>query len=103
MIRSTSTRLAEARLIINGLALACLALLAVTLGEGAIIANMTAKANAAKLEFASADARSAMAHCGAYDVFVTGHDFASADDAHKAALAFVGDGCDYQRGLPHKG
>jgi hypothetical protein len=103
MYRSTSTRLATMTLGAQLLGAACAVLLATTICEGVIIANMTAKANAAKLEFASADARSAMAHCGAYDVFVTGHDFASADDAHKAALAFVGDGCDYQRGLPHKG
>jgi hypothetical protein len=103
MYRSTATRLAMMTLGAQLLGAACAVLFTATICEGVIIADLTAKANASKLEFASADARSAMAHCGGYDVFVTGHDFASADDAQKAALAYLGDGCDYQRGLPHKG
>lgn len=97
MIRSQSTRLAQARAMINGLAVACLALATVAGGE-AIALDNAHKASEA-VSFAEADARAAMAKCGAYDVFIIGHGGASADDARKAALSYVGDGCEYVRGL----
>jgi hypothetical protein len=43
--------------------------------------------------------RSAFAECGAYKVTVTGHDAASADDAFKAALTFLNDGCEIGSGV----
>lgn len=49
------------------------------------------------------EARTYYAQCGAYDVLVIGHDQASGDDARRAALAYVQDGCEYGRGLPPVG
>jgi hypothetical protein len=103
MYRSLTKRLATMTVLAQLATAGCAVFATATVCEAFIIDGMQKKAHAERLEFAAADARSAMAHCGAYDVFIVGHDFASADDAQKAALSYLGDGCDYQRGLPRKG
>jgi hypothetical protein len=99
--RSTFRRLTEQRVISTLLGCAALILATSTLCEGVIIAGM-ANPEPAGLDLTGADARTATAHCGAFDVVVIGHDLASASDAQKAALAYLDDHCDYQRGAPAK-
>jgi hypothetical protein len=100
MIRSQSQRLATARTV-SLLLGACAAVFAATAaGEAVIIAGQAQTAKAERVQLATADARTAFAHCGAYDVLVIGHDAFSADDARKAAFSYFDDHCDVGTGRP---
>lgn len=85
----------------NMLLLACCATFAATAAVETVMLDAQSNARkAARIEMANADARTAFAHCGAYDVIVIGHDAFSADDARKAAWSYFDDHCDVGTGRP---
>jgi hypothetical protein len=85
----------------NWLLLACCAVFAATAAvETLMLDSISHARKAERVEMASADARTAFAHCGAYDVLVIGHDAFSADDARKAAFSYFDDHCDVGTGRP---
>lgn len=92
---TTSQRLDSAHTALA--ALGCYAALA-TAGMVGFAVAYVAKPAPAEARFATTEARTAYAKCGAYDVLYVAHDWESVSDAKEAAFANLSDGCEVGRG-----